>query len=135
MRPRSFARMSTRTETDTIGPIQVASDRLWGAQTERSRLNFDIGGHTFPREMIRALGLVKLVAARVNRTLGELAALDQRQYDALLAAAREVVDGVHDEHFPLVVWQTGSGTQSNMNANEVVSNRAIAMLGGVIGSK
>jgi fumarate hydratase class II len=127
--------MSTRIETDTIGPIEVKSDRLWGAQTERSRLNFDIGGHVFPREMIRALGLVKLCAARVNRRLGELSSLDQRQFDALVAAAREVVDGVHDEHFPLVVWQTGSGTQSNMNANEVISNRAIAMLGGTVGSK
>ncbi|MEZ5978554.1 MAG: class II fumarate hydratase [Planctomycetota bacterium] len=127
--------MTTRTETDSIGPIEVPSDRLWGAQTERSRQNFRIGGQTFPREMIRALGLVKWCAAKVNRELGELDALDDAAMDALLRAAREVVDGTLDEHFPLVVWQTGSGTQSNMNANEVVSNRAIQILGGTVGSK
>jgi fumarate hydratase class II len=127
--------MSHRTETDSIGPIDVPSDRLWGAQTERSRNNFKIGGHRFPREMVRALGVVKLCAARANRELGELSMLGDDEYEALVRAAREVVDGVHDEHFPLVVWQTGSGTQSNMNANEVISNRAIQILGGELGSK
>ncbi|WP_145188151.1 class II fumarate hydratase [Planctomycetes bacterium Pla163] len=127
--------MTTRTETDSVGPIDVPNDRLWGAQTERSRRNFEIGGHVFPREMIRALGLVKLCAARVNRELGELDALEHDDFEALLKAAQEVVDGAHDDQFPLVVWQTGSGTQSNMNANEVISNRAIQLRGGVLGSK
>jgi len=127
--------MSTRTETDSIGPIEVENARLWGAQTERSRRNFEIGGHVFGRAMIRALGLVKLCAARVNRELGELDALSDEAMEALLRAAQEVVEGEHDAHFPLVVWQTGSGTQSNMNANEVISNRAIQLLGGELGSK
>ncbi len=127
--------MSTRTETDSIGPIEVADDRLWGAQTERSRNNFKIGGERFPREMIRALGIVKLAAAKTNIELGELEGLEPNQQEALLKAAQEVVDGRWDEHFPLVVWQTGSGTQTNMNSNEVISNRAIAMLGGELGSK
>ena len=127
--------MSHRTETDSIGPIEVADDRLWGAQTERSRQNFKIGGHRFSRAMIRALGLVKLCAAEANIDLGELSALGENEQQALLTAAREVVDGRWDEHFPLVVWQTGSGTQSNMNTNEVISNRAIQILGGELGSK
>ena len=127
--------MSTRTETDSIGPVEVEDDRLWGAQTERSRNNFKIGGERFPREMIRALGIVKLAAAKANIELGELDSLEPNQQEALLKAAQEVVDGRWDEHFPLVVWQTGSGTQTNMNSNEVISNRAIALLGGELGSK
>ena len=125
----------TRTETDSMGPIEVPAGRLWGAQTQRSRKNFRIGGHTFTRPMIRALGLVKLCAARVNRDLGELDMLTEEQNDALIEAAREVVAGDHDDHFPLVVWQTGSGTQSNMNTNEVIANRAIQLLDGELGSK
>ncbi len=127
--------MSHRTESDSFGPIEVDDESLWGAQTERSRRNFKIGGQRFPREMIRALGIVKLCAAKANIELGELSMLDAGQQEALLTAAREVVDGRWDEHFPLVVWQTGSGTQTNMNANEVISNRAIALLGGELGSK
>jgi fumarate hydratase class II len=127
--------MSTRTESDSFGPIQVPSDALWGAQTQRSRENFKIGGHTFPRPLIRALGVVKKSAALANIELGELSALSKKEQQALLAAADEVIAGKWDAHFPLVVWQTGSGTQTNMNANEVISNRAIQMLGGVLGSK
>jgi fumarate hydratase, class II len=127
--------MSHRTESDSFGPIEVADESLWGAQTERSRRNFKIGGQRFTRAMIRALGIVKLCAAKANIELGELEMLDAGQQEALLTAAREVVDGRWDEHFPLVVWQTGSGTQTNMNANEVISNRAIALLGGELGSK
>jgi len=127
--------MSTRTETDSMGPIQVPSEALWGAQTQRSRENFKIGGHTFPREMIRALGIVKKCAALANVELGELDMLSPEQRDALLTAADEVIAGRWDAEFPLVVWQTGSGTQTNMNANEVISNRAIQILGGEVGSK
>jgi len=127
--------MSTRTESDSFGPIEVQSDRLWGAQTQRSLKNFKIGGHRFTRPMIRALGIVKKCAAQANIELGELEMLDEAQQQALLQAADEVVRGEHDEHFPLVVWQTGSGTQSNMNTNEVISNRAIQLLGGEMGSK
>ncbi len=127
--------MSTRTESDSFGPIQVPSDALWGAQTQRSRENFKIGGHTFPRPLIRALGLVKKAAALANIELGELDKLSKKQHKALLDAADEVIEGKWDAHFPLVVWQTGSGTQTNMNANEVISNRAIQMLGGELGSK
>jgi fumarate hydratase class II len=127
--------MKTRTETDSFGPIEVPDDRLWGAQTQRSLQNFKIGGHTFTRPMIRALGLVKKCAAQANLELGELDALDKKQQKALLQACDEVVAGKHDDHFPLVVWQTGSGTQSNMNANEVIGNRAIQILGGVLGTK
>ncbi|HEU0222705.1 MAG TPA: class II fumarate hydratase, partial [Paracoccaceae bacterium] len=123
---------ATRTETDTFGPIEVPVDRYWGAQTQRSILNFPIGWERQPVAMVRALGIVKLAAARANMGLG---ALDRTLGEAIAAAAREVVEGKLDEHFPLVVWQTGSGTQSNMNANEVISNRAIEMLGGVMGSK
>jgi len=127
--------MTTRTESDSFGPIDVPSDALWGAQTQRSRENFKIGGHTFPREMIRALGVTKKAAAQANVELGELDMLAGEAREALLKAADEVIAGEHDDHFPLVVWQTGSGTQSNMNANEVISNRAIQMLGGELGSK
>jgi fumarate hydratase class II len=127
--------MSTRTESDTMGPIEVPSEALWGAQTQRSTQNFRIGGHRFPRAMIRALGVVKKAAARANFELGELDGLGPKERAALLQACDEVIAGRHDEHFPLVVWQTGSGTQTNMNANEVVSNRAIQILGGELGSK
>ena len=127
--------MSTRTETDSMGPIEVPEEALWGAQTQRSRENFRIGGQRFPREMIRALGVVKKGAARANVELEELAGLSSQEQGALLQAADEVIRGEWDEHFPLVVWQTGSGTQSNMNANEVISNRAIELLGGERGSK
>ncbi len=127
--------MTTRTESDSMGPIEVPDDALFGAQTQRSRENFKIGGQTFPRPMIRALGLVKKCAALANAELGELDMLSESEREALITAADEVVRGEHDEHFPLVVWQTGSGTQSNMNANEVISNRAIQILGGEVGSK
>ncbi|MGO4714515.1 class II fumarate hydratase [Bradyrhizobium sp. 2TAF24] len=123
---------ATRTETDTFGPIEVAADRYWGAQTERSRNNFRIGRERMPQPIIRALGVVKQAAAETNRELG---LLDDQRAAAIIRAAGEVVDGSLDEHFPLVVWQTGSGTQTNMNVNEVISNRAIELLGGVRGSK
>ncbi|MEZ5773248.1 MAG: class II fumarate hydratase [Hyphomicrobiaceae bacterium] len=124
--------MATRTETDTFGPIEVAADRYWGAQAERSLGNFRIGWERQPQPIVRALGIVKRAAAEVNFALG---GLDRKLADAIVAAANEVIEGKLDAHFPLVVWQTGSGTQSNMNANEVISNRAIEMLGGVMGSK
>ncbi|PST19028.1 class II fumarate hydratase [Rhizobium sp. JAB6] len=123
---------STRTETDTFGPIEVASDRYWGAQAQRSLGNFKIGWEKQPLSVVRALGMVKQAAARANMELGQL---DPTLGEAIVNAAQEVIDGKLNEHFPLVVWQTGSGTQSNMNANEVISNRAIEMLGGVMGSK
>ena len=123
---------ATRTETDTFGPIEVAADRYWGAQAERSLGNFKIGWEKQPLSIVRALGIVKQAAARANMSLGQL---DPALGQAIVDAAQEVIDGKLDEHFPLVVWQTGSGTQSNMNANEVISNRAIEMLGGVMGSK
>ncbi|SCW57664.1 fumarase, class II [Rhizobium mongolense subsp. loessense] len=124
--------ISTRTETDTFGPIDVADDRYWGAQAQRSLGNFKIGWEKQPLSIVRALGIVKQAAARVNMELGQL---DPAIGKAIVAAAQEVIDGKLNDHFPLVVWQTGSGTQSNMNANEVISNRAIEMLGGVMGSK
>jgi fumarate hydratase class II len=127
--------MKTRTETDSMGPIAVPEDSLYGAQTQRSLENFKIGGHVFPRELIRALGVIKKSAARANIELGELKMLDEAALAALLRAADEVIAGEWDTHFPLVVWQTGSGTQTNMNANEVISNRAIQILGGELGSK
>ena len=127
--------MSTRTESDSMGPIEVPDEALFGAQTQRSRENFKIGGQTFTRPMIRALGVVKKCAALANIELGELDMLEKEQQDALLQAADEVISGDLDGHFPLVVWQTGSGTQSNMNTNEVISNRAIQILGGELGSK
>ena len=123
-----------RIETDSMGEVQVASDRYWGAQTERSIDNFQIGLGTYhwDRPIIRALGVLKKSAARANRDLGQL---PPDVADLIIAAADEVIDGKLDDHFPLVVWQTGSGTQSNMNVNEVISNRAIEMAGGVLGSK
>ncbi|MFG1221683.1 class II fumarate hydratase [Xanthobacter autotrophicus DSM 597] len=124
--------MTTRTETDTFGPIEVESDRYWGAQAQRSLGNFKIGWEKQPLPVVRALGIVKRAAAEVNRDLGRL---DPKIADAIVAAAQEVIEGKLDAHFPLAVWQTGSGTQSNMNANEVISNRAIEMLGGEMGSK
>ncbi len=123
---------STRTETDSFGPLEVAADRYWGAQTQRSIRNFPIGGEKQPVALTRALGVIKQAAARVNVAQGSL---DADLGGAIDAAAAEVVSGQLDGHFPLVVWQTGSGTQTNMNANEVISNRAIELLGGVIGSK
>jgi fumarate hydratase, class II len=123
---------STRTETDSFGPIEVPADRYWGAQTERSRQNFRIGHDRMPIGIVRALGIVKLAAAETNRELG---LLDQRRARAIVRAAREVIDGKHDDHFPLVVWQTGSGTQTNMNLNEVIANRANELLGGKLGAK
>jgi fumarate hydratase class II len=122
----------TRIESDSMGQIEVAADRYWGAQTERSLHHFSIGLEQFPRPMIRALGILKKAAALAN---GELGMLPKDQVDPIVAAADEVILGQLDDHFPLFVWQTGSGTQTNMNANEVISNRAIEMTGGVMGSK
>ena len=121
-----------RIETDTFGPIEVAADKYWGAQAQRSLGNFKIGWEKQPKAVVRALGIVKRAAAEANLALGRLPADLSK---AIVAAAQEVIDGKLDAHFPLSVWQTGSGTQSNMNANEVISNRAIEMLGGVMGSK
>jgi fumarate hydratase class II len=123
---------ATRTETDTFGPIEVPADRYWGAQTERSLENFKIGGERMPKPIVRAFGIVKRAAAEANADMG---LLDGKLSKAIVAAAQEVMEGKLDDHFPLVVWQTGSGTQSNMNANEVIGNRAIEMLGGTMGSK
>ena len=123
---------ATRTETDTFGPIEVDASRYWGAQSQRSIGNFKIGWEKQPKPVIRALGIIKRAAAEANMALGRL---DPKIGGAIIAAAQEVIDGKLDDHFPLVVWQTGSGTQSNMNANEVISNRAIEMLGGEMGSK
>jgi fumarate hydratase class II len=122
----------SRTETDTFGPIEVASDRYWGAQAQRSLGNFKIGWEKQPLPIVRALGIVKRAAAETNMALGKL---DAKIGDTIVSAANEVIEGKLNDHFPLVVWQTGSGTQSNMNANEVISNRAIEMLGGQMGSK
>jgi fumarate hydratase class II len=122
----------TRIETDTFGPIEVPGDRYWGAQSQRSLRNFAIGWEKQPAPIIRALGIIKRAAAETNMALGRL---DPKIGQAIVAAAQEVIEGKLDDHFPLSVWQTGSGTQSNMNANEVISNRAIEMLGGVKGSK
>jgi fumarate hydratase, class II len=122
----------TRTETDSFGPIEVPADRYWGAQTQRSLQNFRIGQDRMPIGIVRALGIVKLAAAETNRELG---LLDQRRCRAIVRAAREVIDGELDDHFPLVVWQTGSGTQTNMNLNEVIANRANQLLGGQLGTK
>jgi fumarate hydratase class II len=123
---------TTRTETDTFGPIEVDASRYWGAQAERSLYNFKIGWEKQPASIVRALGIVKRAAAETNMALGHL---DKSLGETIVKAAQEVIDGQLDEHFPLSVWQTGSGTQSNMNANEVISNRAIEMLGGTMGSK
>jgi fumarate hydratase class II len=121
-----------RTETDTFGPIEVQNSRYWGAQSQRSLGNFKIGWEKQPKPIIRALGIVKRAAAETNMALG---GLDKKIGETIVKASQEVIDGLLDNHFPLVVWQTGSGTQSNMNANEVISNRAIEMLGGEMGSK
>ncbi len=121
-----------RTESDSFGPLEVPSDKYWGAQSARSLINFPIGIETMPEPVIRALGMVKQSAAQVNMELG---VMDKKIGNAIVKAAQEVMDGKLNEHFPLSVWQTGSGTQSNMNANEVISNRAIEILGGKIGSK
>src|ERR1700726_218783 len=123
---------ATRTETDSFGPIEVPADRYWGAQTERSRQNFRIGQDRMPIDIIHALGIVKLAATETNRELG---LIDQRRARAIVRAAREVIDGKLDDQFPLVVWQTGSGTQTNMNLNEVIANRANELLGGRLGAK
>ncbi|MED5288048.1 MAG: class II fumarate hydratase [Pseudomonadota bacterium] len=124
--------MSKRTETDTFGKIDVDSSKYWGAQSQRSLKNFDIGWEIQPKSVIRALGIIKAAAAEVNMGYG---ILDQDIGKNIVKAANEVIDGKLDDHFPLSVWQTGSGTQSNMNANEVISNRAIEMMGGEMGSK
>lgn len=124
--------MGFRTEKDTMGEIQVPADRLWGAQTQRSLQNFKIGGERFPREMIRALGILKKCAAMTNRDLG---LLDAKKAKFIIQAADEVIEGKLDDHFPLVVWQTGSGTQTNMNTNEVIANRAMTLQGIKLPSK
>jgi len=131
LRTRSSATRS-RTESDSFGPIEVAADRYWGAQTERSRNNFRIGDELMPRPLIRALALVKRAAAETNHELGSL---DARRAKAIVAAAEEIIDGKLDDQFPLVVWQTGSGTQTNMNVNEVIANRANEQLGAALGAK
>ncbi len=126
----SKRRERTRIETDSFGPIEVPADRYWGAQTERSRRNFRIGSERIPSSLIRALALIKRAAAEVNHALGSL---DARRSKAIVHAAQEVIDGRLDDHFPLVVWQTGSGTQTNMNVNEVIAARANQMLSGRLG--
>ena len=123
---------STRTETDSFGEIKVPSDKYWGAQTQRSLQNFKIGGETMPKPLITAFGILKMSAAKVNM---QIAGLDKAVGEKIVAAASEIIDGKLDGNFPLVVWQTGSGTQTNMNVNEVISNRAIEMMGGTMGSK
>jgi len=122
----------TRIETDSFGEIEVDKTRYWGAQTQRSILNFPIGWEKQPKSIVKALGIIKKACAKINK---ENKKLDVRKANAIIQAASEVIEGKYDDHFPLVVWQTGSGTQSNMNANEVISNRAIEILGGSIGSK
>jgi len=132
MRKEPRAMSETRTETDSFGPLEVPSNKLYGAQSARSLINFAIGEETMPAPMIRALGIIKRSAARVNKSIGNL---EPELANAIEQAAGEVAEGKWNDHFPLSVWQTGSGTQSNMNTNEVVSNRAIQILGGVVGSK
>ena len=127
-----MADVKVRVERDTFGDLEVPADRYWGAQTQRSLINFPIGGERLPRPVVRALGIVKQAAARANAKLDNL---EPEIAEAIARAAQDVIDGKLDDHFPLVVWQTGSGTQSNMNANEVISNRAIEILGGTLGSK
>ena len=124
--------MSKRIETDTFGKIQVESNKYWGAQSQRSLKNFDIGWEMQPKSIIKALGIIKAAAAEVNMKLG---ILNKDIGQNIIKAAHEIIDGKLDDHFPLSVWQTGSGTQSNMNANEVISNRAIELMGGEMGSK
>src|SRR5712692_2280064 len=123
---------ATRSESDSMGTIEVPSDRYWGAQTERSLIHFAIGQDRMPRSLIRAIGLLKKAAAIVNRDLGKL---PEDKTRLIVQVADEVIDGKLDDHFPLRIWQTGSGTQTNMNANEVISNRAIELAGGDMGSK
>jgi fumarate hydratase class II len=122
----------TRVESDAFGPLDIPADQLWGAQTERSLHNFRIGTERMPIEIIHALGLIKRAAAEVNRDLGSL---DARRAKAIAAVAQDIADGKLDGHFPLLVWQTGSGTQTNMNVNEVIANIANLALGGELGSK
>ncbi|MCM2561337.1 class II fumarate hydratase [Lutimaribacter sp. EGI FJ00015] len=122
----------TRSESDSFGPLEVPADKYWGAQTQRSLMNFPIGWEKQPTAIVRALGVIKMACAQANKQLGNL---DATLADAIIQAAGEVVEGKFDDNFPLVVWQTGSGTQSNMNANEVIANRAIEILGGTIGTK
>ena len=124
--------MDFRIETDSMGGVKVPTDKYYGAQTARSVMNFKIGGERFPRELIRALGILKKAAALTNKGLG---ILPPEKAELIVKAADEVIEGKLDDNFPLVVWQTGSGTQTNMNANEVISNRAIELAGGQIGSK
>jgi len=126
------AATETRMESDTFGPIEVAADRYWGAHTERSRRNFKIGEERMPQPLVRALAMVKRAAAETNLELG---LIDERLARAIVTAADEIIDGKHDAHFPLLVWQTGSGTQSNMNLNEVIANRASELLGVALGGK
>lgn len=123
---------TVRIETDTMGEMRVGADKYWGAQTQRSLINFAVGNDRMPRAVIRALGVLKRAAAEVNFDLGKL---PKEKLDLIVKASNEVIEGKHDAHFPLVIWQTGSGTQTNMNANEVISNRAIEMAGSVMGSK
>ena len=132
VRLRPYNMGDVRIETDTMGELEVPSDRYYGCQTARSLINFDIGDDTMPRGVIRAFGTLKQAAAKVNADLGQL---DSKVSKLIIAAAEEVINGELDDHFPLRVWQTGSGTQSNMNTNEVIANRAIEMAGGVLGSK
>ena len=124
--------MDFRIEKDTMGDVKVPNDKFWGAQTQRSIENFKIGGDRFPREMIKALGVLKKCAAMTNQSLG---LLDAKKTELIVKAADEVIQGKLDAHFPLVVWQTGSGTQTNMNANEVIANRAMDMMGVKLPSK
>ncbi|MGN6488401.1 MAG: lyase family protein, partial [Devosia sp.] len=124
--------MSMRVESDSMGTINVPGEKYYGAQTARSLANFDIGGEKMPTEIIRAFGILKKAAALANHKLG---LMDEATRDLIIRAADEVIEGKLRDHFPLVVWQTGSGTQSNMNVNEVISNRAIELAGGVMGSK
>ena len=130
---RMFSAPGFRTEHDTFGPLEVQADRYWGAQTQRSLMNFKIGGdrERMPLPIIKSFGILKKCAAIANKNYG----LDPKMADAIIKAADEVRDGKLDDHFPLVIWQTGSGTQSNMNSNEVISNRATEILGGGMGSK
>src|SRR4030088_271642 len=130
--PTSSPSGSTRSETDTFGPIEVPADRYWGAQTQRALENFRSGEERMPLPLIRALAIVKRASAEVNQSLG---LLDRKRARAIVQAAQEVIDGGLNDHFPLVVWQTGSGTQTNMNLNEVIANRANELLGGKLGAK
>jgi fumarate hydratase class II len=129
---RAKMRRKTRVESDAFGPLDIPADKLWGAQTQRSLHNFRIGSERMPIEIVRALGLIKRAAAEVNRDLGSL---DRKRAGAIVAAAQDIADGKLDAHFPLLVWQTGSGTQSNMNVNEVIANAANVALGGELGAK